>query len=87
MNAAKKPHALAGILKPKAAPEPEKPAKAARGSAERPALTLRVNSREDWLEIRDFCARQGKSINEVMLEGFAEMQKRAGVKPISTKPE
>ena len=78
---------MSGLLAPKAAPEPEKPARAAKGSADRPALTLRVNSRDDWLEMRDFCARQGKSINEVMLEAFAEYQVARGFKPISTKIE
>jgi hypothetical protein len=65
---------------------PEAPAKAERGSATNPRLSLRFASRADWMAAHEFALQRGKSLNELFLEGFADLQQRAGLKPIKTKP-
>lgn len=69
-------------VKTKPEPEPETPAKAPRGSAERPAITMRV-SRADWLLMREFADNQNKSLNALLIEGFQALQRAAKVPPIS----
>jgi hypothetical protein len=68
----------------KAEPMPEAPAKAPRGSADRPAITMRV-SRADWLLMREFADGQNKSLNALLIEGFQALQRAAKVPPISGK--
>ena len=65
-----------------AKPEPEvTPAKAARGTAPRVGIAVRV-SREDWKEMHAFALNQSKSLNTLLIEGFQALQREAGVPPI-----
>lgn len=64
--------------------EPETPAKAARGTAERVGIAVRV-SRADWRLMHEFANEQNKSLNALLIEGFQALQRAAKVPPISGK--
>jgi hypothetical protein len=59
--------------------------KAARGTAKRPAIAVRPWSQDDWIAMQAFALQQRKSLNQLLLEGFAAQMQAAGVKPISTE--
>jgi hypothetical protein len=85
-----KPNALskfsAKAAQPAAAPTPATTerdgTRAARGTAKRTAVAVRV-TQDDWIAMHEFALTQRKSLNQLLIEGFQELQRQAGVKPIS----
>jgi hypothetical protein len=67
------------------APSTRSGSKAARGTAKRPSIAVRPWTQDDWIAMQSFALQQRKSMNQILLEGFADAMQRAGVKPITTE--
>lgn len=61
--------------------EPPKAGKAARGTAARVSIPVRV-SQADWHELGDFARQQHSSMNQLFIEAMKDYMTMKGVRPI-----